>query len=176
LINALVGFERAIVHSEAGTTRDVVTQLTAVEGWPIELKDTAGLRDSEHAIERQGVELTKAEICSADLVLAVFDNTEFSNSNWDWEFVQATRAGLVVVNKIDLLSTTELATLDESILHHNHSRQALPPIVAVSAGRRLRIQELVKSIANRLVPDVPDQDQLIPVSPAHLARLQSLVD
>ena len=44
LINALLGYARAIVHPSPGTTRDVVTASTAIDGWPIELSDTAGLR------------------------------------------------------------------------------------------------------------------------------------
>src|SRR5262249_19824288 len=46
LLNALAGFERAIVFDQPGTTRDVLTVLTAIDGWPIELADTAGWRES----------------------------------------------------------------------------------------------------------------------------------
>ena len=64
LMNAIVGFNRAIVHAQPGTTCDVVTQTTAVEGWPIELKDTAGLRNAENPIEAIGVRLSREEIRS----------------------------------------------------------------------------------------------------------------
>ena len=57
LINALVGYERAIVFAEPGTTRDVVTAGTAVDGWPIELADTAGLRESTDPLEAAGIAL-----------------------------------------------------------------------------------------------------------------------
>ena len=48
LINALVGYERSVVHSQAGTTRDVVRVQTVIDGWPIELTDTAGLRQRKN--------------------------------------------------------------------------------------------------------------------------------
>ena len=55
LVNALVGYQRAIVHDQPGTTRDVVTALTALEGWPIELCDTAGWRESDDELETAGI-------------------------------------------------------------------------------------------------------------------------
>ena len=47
LLNALLGYRRAIVFDQPGTTRDVVTSTTAIDGWPVELSDTAGLRSSD---------------------------------------------------------------------------------------------------------------------------------
>ena len=56
LMNALVGFQRAIVCDLPGTTRDVVTATTAIDGWPIQLADTAGLRETRDEIESAGVD------------------------------------------------------------------------------------------------------------------------
>ena len=52
LLNALAGYARAIVHPTPGTTRDAVAVTTAIEGWPVELCDTAGLRAADAAAER----------------------------------------------------------------------------------------------------------------------------
>ena len=54
LLNALVGFRRAIVHETPGTTRDVLTAATAIDGWPVEFADTAGLRPAATAVEADG--------------------------------------------------------------------------------------------------------------------------
>ncbi len=57
LINALLGYGRAIVFDQPGTTRDVVTADAAIEGWPITLADTAGLHDASDATESAGIAL-----------------------------------------------------------------------------------------------------------------------
>jgi tRNA modification GTPase len=173
LINALVGFERAIVHHEAGTTRDVVTQLTAVEGWPIELKDTAGLREANNEIERRGVEFAKTEIESADLVLAVFDAAELLTRELDWELAQANRAELVVVNKIDLLSPPEVEALQDSFARQPRPDGTTAEIIQVSAVNRQGIQQLVSAVARKLVPAIPEPDRLIPISLSQIHWLRS---
>ena len=76
LINALAGFERSVVAPVAGTTRDVVTVRVAFDGWPVELSDTAGLRDSGEALEAEGIARTKSRLASADLVVWVMDLTD----------------------------------------------------------------------------------------------------
>ena len=69
LLNALAGYQRAIVDPTPGTTRDLVTALTAFDGWPVELVDTAGMRETDDAIERSGIDRTLRQTETADLVL-----------------------------------------------------------------------------------------------------------
>src|SRR5262249_9107130 len=57
LVNALAGYARCVVSPTPGTTRDVVTTLIAVDGWPVELADTAGLREAAGPLEEQGIGL-----------------------------------------------------------------------------------------------------------------------
>ena len=73
LLNALVGEPAAIVAGEPGTTRDLVRVQTLIEGIPVELIDTAGLRSAEHGAEREGVRRARAAGEQADLVLQVWD-------------------------------------------------------------------------------------------------------
>ena len=73
LLNALVGEPAAIVADEPGTTRDLVRVHTLIEGIPVELIDTAGLRDAGQAAEREGVQRARAAGERADLILSVFD-------------------------------------------------------------------------------------------------------
>ncbi|MFZ2652142.1 MAG: tRNA uridine-5-carboxymethylaminomethyl(34) synthesis GTPase MnmE [Burkholderiaceae bacterium] len=75
LLNALAGAELAIVTPVPGTTRDKVSETIQIEGVPIHVIDTAGLRDSTDAVERIGIERTWGEISSADLVIFLHDLT-----------------------------------------------------------------------------------------------------
>ena len=75
LLNALAGAELAIVTPIAGTTRDKVTQTIQIEGVPVHVIDTAGLRDSDDAVERIGIERSWGEIEAADALLFLHDLT-----------------------------------------------------------------------------------------------------
>ncbi len=69
LLNLLLGYDRAIVSEEAGTTRDVVEESFLLDGIPIRLTDTAGLRETENKIEREGIARARTLLEQADLVL-----------------------------------------------------------------------------------------------------------
>ncbi|PKM08859.1 MAG: tRNA uridine-5-carboxymethylaminomethyl(34) synthesis GTPase MnmE [Gammaproteobacteria bacterium HGW-Gammaproteobacteria-4] len=73
LLNALAGSDRAIVTELAGTTRDVLREVVRIDGIEITLVDTAGLRDSEDVIEREGIRRAHHELAKADLALIVSD-------------------------------------------------------------------------------------------------------
>jgi len=73
LLNRLAGEERAIVTAIPGTTRDALREPIQIEGLPIVVVDTAGLRASSDVVERLGIERTQQELGRADLVLAVFE-------------------------------------------------------------------------------------------------------
>jgi len=75
LFNRLVGTDRAIVTSVPGTTRDVVSESVSLDGVPLTLFDTAGLRESDEVVERIGVERTVETLSMADLVLFVLDGS-----------------------------------------------------------------------------------------------------
>ena len=101
LLNALTGYDRAIVDATPGTTRDVVTARTALDGWPVELADTAGLRPSDDPIEASGVALARARQGEADLVLVVLDRSE-PLTDIDRAVIAEHARGLFVANKCDL--------------------------------------------------------------------------
>ena len=77
LKNALVGYQRAIVCDLPGTTRDVVATTTAIDGWPIQLADTAGLRDAADELEAAGVARAARALAAADLVVLVDEAGNF---------------------------------------------------------------------------------------------------
>src|SRR5207244_3542080 len=105
LVNALAGYQRAVVSEVAGTTRDAVSVQLAFDGWPVELTDTAGLRDAE-GLEAEGIERARRVLAEADLVLWVVDGAEewleFPEDSLE-EKLGLPRVGyLLVVNKIDV--------------------------------------------------------------------------
>lgn len=101
LFNCLVGYDRAIVDPMPGTTRDFVTAQVAIDGWPIGLVDTAGLRDPRDAIESEGVQRAQEIASTADLVVLVFDRSELWSRDWA-HWLGIWQNTLIVLNKKDL--------------------------------------------------------------------------
>jgi tRNA modification GTPase len=105
LLNALAGRERAIVTEIAGTTRDLLETAVQVDGLQVTLVDTAGLRESADAIEREGMRRARAELQAADLALAVLDDAAGdgpAQAGLLREAVAAVPRTLWVHNKCDL--------------------------------------------------------------------------
>ncbi len=101
LLNALAGHDVAIVTEIPGTTRDVLRERIHVDGLPIHVVDTAGLRDTSDAVEVEGVRRAKAEIGRADMLLYVIDACRgFDDA--ELRALPGAAAALLVWNKIDL--------------------------------------------------------------------------
>ena len=99
LLNRLAGEERAIVTPVAGTTRDALREPIQIEGVPLVLVDTAGLRRSSDIVERLGIERTQRELERADVVIAIF---EAGQGKDELENLPAGVARIEVYNKVDL--------------------------------------------------------------------------
>jgi len=169
LINALVGYQRAIVFDQPGTTRDVVTATTAVDGWPVELADTAGLRargdESDDPLEAAGMDRTAGALTSADLVLVVLDASgrpEETGAIDDVDLLQRVSPRVLhVANKIDLVEPAAAAP---------------PDTVKTSATLGTGIEELVAAIAERLVTCVPPPGAAVPFSESQIAAITRAID
>jgi tRNA modification GTPase len=109
LLNALSGSERAIVTDIAGTTRDVLRESLQLDGIALELADTAGLRETDDPIEREGVRRAHGELTRADVVLLVTDIEHAQGDVALLANVPPTVERLVLVNKIDIAATSEHA-------------------------------------------------------------------
>lgn len=106
LVNALLGFERAITSPVPGTTRDPVSAKTVLRGWPVVLIDTAGTRETSDPIEREGIARTHVTAAQADLVLNVIDaSVSSANQLSPDDFLQENAPRINVFNKIDLVTT-----------------------------------------------------------------------
>lgn len=106
LLNALAGRESAIVTDIPGTTRDLLREQILIEGIPVHITDTAGLRISDDVVEQIGIEKARLEIAKADLILLVLDSTEHKKANvaelWP-DFIEMPTVPITIVrNKSDL--------------------------------------------------------------------------
>ena len=139
LLNRLSTEDRVIVSDIAGTTRDVVTVSTEIEGLKVELVDTAGLRKAENALEAEGVKRARRAIEEADLALLVVDDVfeaEGANGGLENEW-PAPVDYILVRNKCDL-SGRRIGVLDERS----------PPTVCVSAKTGAGLDALKRCIAS----------------------------
>ncbi len=145
LLNALAGYGRAIVHPTPGTTRDAVAVTTAVEGWPVELCDTAGLRAANAAAERAGIERARQRLAQADLVVLVTDRSVPWSAE-DQALAQQWPAAVLVHNKCDLPAPPG----------------PRPAGLSTSALRGEGIDVLLATIGRRLAPDPPPPGSPVP--------------
>ncbi|ODV10503.1 MAG: tRNA uridine-5-carboxymethylaminomethyl(34) synthesis GTPase MnmE [Rhodanobacter sp. SCN 68-63] len=101
LLNALAGRDRAIVTPIAGTTRDVLRESVQLDGLTLELADTAGLRDTDDVVEREGVRRAQQELAQADVALLVTEHAHRADDLALLADLPDAVVRLVVVNKID---------------------------------------------------------------------------
>lgn len=101
LLNQMLGYERAIVSDIEGTTRDTVEEVINLQGIPVRLIDTAGVRHTVDAIEQQGVDRTRAQVETADLILEVVDGSQPRILRLSEEEIGG-RHHILVLNKSDL--------------------------------------------------------------------------
>jgi tRNA modification GTPase len=132
LFNQLVERERAIVTATPGTTRDLVTETVALEGIPVRLVDTAGIRQSLDEAESIGIRKSKEALADADLVLVVLDASQPSGAGDDELVHQASaRPTIVVTNKIDLAKPGEqLCATGRSVCTSAITGQGIPELRA----------------------------------------------
>src|SRR5205823_3061197 len=136
LFNALLGRDRAIVTDIPGTTRDTLTEWIDVNGAPVLLLDTAGIRASTDAIESIGVDRARREAADADLLIVVIDGSE-PLSDGDRVVLSEARAArhIVALNKCDLANFSEVR------FQNGHDRNG-SKIVSVSAKSRAGLESL----------------------------------
>ncbi len=152
LVNALAGYQRAVVSEVAGTTRDVVTVPVAFDGWPIELTDTAGLRDAA-GLEAEGIDRAKRVLAEADLVVWLLDGTA-PKLTWPTDDVPVAKL-ITVVNKSD------------AMIGWGPDPDAGDAwgLLLISAKTGSGIPELVAEIVRRLVPVPPAPGVAVPFTP-----------
>jgi tRNA modification GTPase len=124
LLNRLAGYDAAIVTAIPGTTRDVLRERIAIDGMPLHIADTAGLREEADVVEAEGIRRARQEMSRADRILYVIDGERRLESQETARELAALPADIpatLVVNKIDLLGLS------------SRYEQSQPPCLYVSA-------------------------------------------
>ena len=163
LVNALAGHARAIVSPEPGTTRDLLETRVVLDGWEVDLVDTAGLReeggsDAVTGVERAGIIRAVAASEGADLVLRVVDGRQVGTA----EPAAMSNRELLVASKADLIGDAATA--------------ATAGMVWTSAVSGVGVAALAAEIVRRLVPEEIDEPDLLDGAVPFTARQVALVE
>jgi len=141
LMNLMSGYEKSIVTSVAGTTRDIVEETVTLGNNVLRLADTAGLHDTEDTVEKIGVDRTRQKLDRAALVLAVFDSsTEIDTEDEEIIKMCNGKNAVAIINKTDLEEK-----IDADIINNNFKY-----VVYLSAKSQSGVNELEKAIENLL--------------------------
>ena len=162
LLNHLSNRDVAIVSEIAGTTRDVIEIHLNIEGYPVIISDTAGIRHSKDEIEKKGIKLSLNRAEEADLKLVVVDakNLEFTDVLKDLLKENA----ILVINKSDLLDKQ----INSEIKKMNH--------VLISIKDNINIDQLILEIKNNLKNKFITSDDILITRARHRQHLQQCLD
>jgi len=162
LLNNLSNREVAIVSEIAGTTRDVVETHLNIDGYPVIISDTAGIRESKDEIEKKGIRLSLKKAENADLKLVVVDAKNIDLSGFLNDLLK--KNAILVINKSDLLKEK----LDSEISKFNH--------VLISLKDNLNIDKLILKIKNNLENKFISEEDILITRERHRQHLQQCVD
>ena len=162
LLNNLSNREVAIVSEIAGTTRDVVETHLNIDGYPVIISDTAGIRESKDEIEKKGIRLSLKKAENADLKLVVVDAKSIDLSGFLNDLLK--NDAILVVNKSDLIKDK----LDPEILKLNH--------VLISLKDNSNIDELIKKIKNYLRDKFITEEDILITRERHRQHLVQCAD
>ncbi|WP_440653287.1 tRNA uridine-5-carboxymethylaminomethyl(34) synthesis GTPase MnmE [Candidatus Pelagibacter sp. HIMB1542] len=162
LINHLSNRDVAIVSEIAGTTRDVIEAHLSIDGYPVIISDTAGIRESKDEIEKKGIKLSLNRAKEADLKLVVVDAKSL-------DFTEVLKGlldenAILVINKSDLLEKE----IDSEIKNINH--------VLISIKDNKNIDELVSKIKNNLKNKFITSDDILITRERHRQQLEQCLD
>lgn len=163
LLNALAGRESAIVTDTPGTTRDVLREHISLDGLPVHIADTAGIREATDQVEAEGVRRARAALTTADLVLLVIDSTQAIEPQLALRSEVADKVPCIeVYNKLDL--TKSKVSVDESLLQ-----------VRVSAKTGQGLQRLTRLVKNTVGASISPEG-VFSARTRHLDALRRTLD
>lgn len=161
LLNALLREKRAIVTDIAGTTRDIIEEYINLDGVPVKIIDTAGIRETEDVVEKIGVERSREKLEEADLILLVMDSSR-EISDEDKEIIEQVKGKktVLILNKIDLEQK-----LDEKYIKDFEN------IIRISAKEEIGLDELKQNIKDLFFSGSIETESLIISNSRHKQAL-----
>ena len=152
----------AIVSETAGTTRDVIEVHLNLDGYPVIISDTAGIRDSKDEIEKKGIKLSLKKAENADLKLVVVDAKSVDFSGFLNDLLK--KDAILVINKSDLLNEK----LEPEVSKFNH--------VLISLKNNLNIDKLISKIKNNLEKKFISEEDILITRERHRQHLLQCVE
>ncbi len=175
LLNLLLGYSRAIVHEQAGTTRDLLSEQSSFDGWPIELIDGAGIRNAIDGIEATGVERSLQRIESADCVLLLLDRTTGWTETHAEIFSLCSGQVVLVETKTDLSQKTSIENGKSRIGIPSHASELIATRVETSSVTGVGLKELMDAVVSSLVPKTLQAGEPIPFRERHRQLIATLL-
>lgn len=139
LLNAILKEDRAIVTNIEGTTRDTIEEFVNINGIPLKLIDTAGIREAKDEVERIGIKKSKEIAKEADLIIAIFDSSkDFNKEDQEILDIAKSKKSIIILNKSDLENRV---SADSEIFKDVKSN-----IISISALNKIGIEDIFEEI------------------------------
>ena len=164
LLNAILGYQRAIVHESAGTTRDLLHEQTSIDGWPIQITDSAGVHSTEDEIELQGIQSSLTAVEDADCVLLLVAPEQ----GW-------TESHHQILTKLTTQRVILVATKADVAEFHEYPKNICYPRISTSLKDSNSIAKLLACNSHVLVPNPPSAGSGVPFRIEHEARIRECI-
>ena len=169
LLNALVGEDRAIVTDIAGTTRDVLEESIQLNGISLNIMDTAGIRSTDDAVEKIGVDKAKLYANEADLIIYVVDASRELDEN-DFEIIKMIQDKKAVI----LLNKSDLTTVVTKDMIQSYIEK---PMIEISAKEEKGIKELEETVKGLFFHgEISFNDEVYITNIRHKTAIQNAYD
>lgn len=165
LLNAMLKEDRAIVSDIEGTTRDTIEEYINIEGVALKLIDTAGIRDTDNQIEKIGVEKSKKLAESADLIIAIIDNSRNIDDD-DKKILEIIKDknAIIVLNKVDIN--------DKNEYNEKEATNLCKPIIKISAKEEKGLDNLYKEILKLFeIHDISSNNEVLITNERHKKQI-----
>ncbi len=163
LLNAILGYDRAIVSSTAGTTRDMVSEKAIMGGVTLNLCDTAGIRSKAEEIEKIGIDIATKSLEDADLVFVVFDSSRaLSDDDMNIVSLAKNKNAIAIINKSDLTQKIDRTYIEDNFVH----------VVDISASKNLGVDKIADIVRQLFLGgDISVENSMLITNSRHFERV-----
>lgn len=170
LLNALLREERAIVSKYEGTTRDSIEEFMNIDGIPVKIIDTAGIREAEDEVEKIGIERAKHIAKDADLIIAIFDiSRELDDEDFEIIDLIKDKKAIIILNKTDLI--------EDDYVVDNRITELDKTIIKISALNGIGIDKVNEEIARLFkINEIDSDNGIIVTNVRHKNLINKAID